>query len=225
MITPDGLTIPVIAIIGNHEVNTKEQPATQPLSSSAPFFDLIFRPAEDKTFFKRQIGKDNILFVLDSDHVYSSDGEQLQWMREHFPMHQNDKFRFSSYHVPLYPSYYPPDESQYERLRDNWLDVFDSNKIQIAFENHEHTLKKSRMLKNDEVSTDDGTIYLGDGAWGTLPREPKTHWYLEMTRAVNHIWSITIDDDDATFKALTLDGTDDEFSFSIKSNTTTEPES
>lgn len=218
MITPDGYTIPVIAVIGNHDTNTSKPLATRTLSDSAPFFDLIFRPAADKTFFKRKIGSDTILFVLDTDHIYSSADEQLEWMRENFAQHKNNKFRFSSYHVPLYPSFYDPDSPHYVSLRKNWLELFDQYHLQVTFENHEHTLKKSRPLKNHQLTDKQGTIYIGDGNWGVASRKPKDRWYLEATRAINHIWAVTLNENTASFKVLTVDGIEPDFSFEIKAS-------
>ena len=225
MTTPSGYTIPVIAAIGNHEAPTSDQPPnrlpTESLFDTAPFYHMIFHPASDKTFFKRRIGNGAILFLLDTDHIYSSGGEQLDWMNEHFPQHKNDKFRFASYHVPLYPSSRKPDNPENVLLRVNWLDIFDQHELDVAFENHEHTLKKSKLLRHDKVATSQGTIYIGDGNWGKKwSRTPVDRWYIESARKINHVWSVTLNEDIASFKALTTDGIDDDYTFEVKSSNT-----
>ena len=179
---------------------------------------MIFRPAAGKTFFKRQIGKDAILFVLDTDHIYPSGGEQLEWMNENFAEHKNDKFRFSSYHVPLYPSFRDPEDPMNVLLRKNWLNVFDQHHLDVAFENHEHTLKKSKLLRGNKVVASQGTIYIGDGSWGRYTRPTVNRWYLEAARRVNHVWAVTLNEDTASFKALTIDGIDEIFTFEIKAS-------
>jgi len=222
MVTAEGFTIPVIAAIGNHEVARSKQPPrkppTQSLFDNSPFYHMIFHPAADKTFFKRQIGKDTILFVLDTDHIYSSGGEQLQWMNEHFTKHRGDTFRFASYHVPLYPSFYDPEKPASVLLRNNWLEIFDQHQLDVAFENHEHTLKKSRLLRNHQVVDTQGTIYIGDGNWGTVSRQPVDRWYIEATRPINHVWAVTLNEDTASFKALTTDGIDENYTFEIEAS-------
>lgn len=222
MKTPGGYTIPVIAAIGNHEAGPANQPPhkppTQSASDNAPFYHMIFHPAADKTFFKRKIGKDAILFILDTDHIYPSDGEQLEWMNKFFAKHENDKFRFSSYHVPLYPSFRDPESPRNVLLRKNWLNVFDQYHLDVAFENHEHTLKKSRLLREHKVVDSQGTIYIGDGNWGMPSRRPKDRWYLERTRPVNHVWAVTLSEDTALFKALIIDGADQNYTFEIKTS-------
>jgi hypothetical protein len=222
MKTPEGYTIPVIAAIGNHEVATSNQPPKKPptqlLSDNAPFYYIIFHPADDKTFFKRKIGKDTILFVLDTDHIYPSDGEQLEWMNKSFAEHSNDRFRFTSYHVPLYPSFRDPESTKNALLRKNWLHVFDQHQLDVAFENHEHTLKKSKILRNNKISDSQGTIYIGDGSWGKVSRQPVDRWYIESTRPVNHVWVVTLSEHNASFKALTIDGIDENYTFEISAS-------
>lgn len=225
MVTPEGYTIPAIAAIGNHEVASANQPPhtqpTQDLAENAPFYNMIFQPAADKTFFKRNIGSDSILFLLDTDHIFSSDGIQLDWMEKNFAAHQNDKFRFASYHVPLYPSFRDPESFRNVLLRDNWLEVFDQNHLDIAFENHEHTLKKSKLLRGNQIVDSQGTLYIGDGAWGKYTRTPKDQWYIEMARQIHHVWIVTLNGNTATFNALTIDGVDEDYTFEVKATKNT----
>ena len=216
MVTTEGYTIPLIAAIGNHEINNSNYLPTQTIWDKAPFYYMLFHPADDKTFFKRKLGNHSILFVLDTDHIYASDGEQLNWMNENLSHYTNAAFRFASYHVPLYPSYRDPDAKAHVTLRKNWLSAFDQHHLDIAFENHEHALKKSKLLKNNKVSSTQGTYYIGDGDWGTNSFIPVKRWYVEISKPVNHAWSVTLNENTATFKALTIDGIDETYSFAIK---------
>ncbi len=213
MITPNGFTIPIIAAIGNHEINkTKWRQIDK-----AAFYFMLFKPNGGKTYFTRKIGVNNVLFVLDTDHVYKSHGDQLDWMKEQFTKYSDRAFRFASYHAPLYPTFRDPDAKSTANLRRHWLPVFDQSKLHIAFEHHEHTLKKTKLLRENKVSKSQGTYYLGDGNWGIESRKPKDHWYLEAARPVNHVWSVTLEGDVASFKALTIDGVDEDYSFEINS--------
>jgi hypothetical protein len=139
-------------------------------------------------------------------------------MNNNFSKHTNDMFRFASYHVPLYPSFYDPEVPASVLLRNNWLDIFDRYYLDVAFENHEHTLKKSKLLRNHQVVDSSGTIYIGDGNWGTVSRPPVDRWYLEAARAVNHVWAVTLNEQTASFKALTIDGIDENYTFEIKAS-------
>ena len=197
---------------GNHETNG----FGKQLLDRAPFYFILFRPNGEKTYFARQIGLDNVLFVLDTDHIHSSDGEQLDWMKEEFSKHNDKAFRFASYHISLYPSVRKPDHQSHVKLRKNWLPVFDRNRLIVAFENHDHALKKSWSLKENQVTETGGTYYLGDGNWGTRSKKPRQQWYLEATGSINHVWSIELLAGTASFKALTIEGIDNDYTFEIE---------
>ncbi len=215
MITAEGYTIPLIAGIGNHEINDTPYLPTKTVWDKAPFYYMLFHPADDKTFFERQLGKNAVLFILDTDHIYSSAGEQLAWLNTSFAKHSNANFRFASYHVPLYPSYRDPEAEAHVTLRKNWLKTFDNYNLDIGFENHEHTLKKTKLLKNNKVVDTRGTYYLGDGSWGTASFTPVERWYLQQSKAISHVWSVTMDTNKTSFKVLTIDGVDEKYSFDI----------
>ena len=204
--------MPLIAVIGNHEINRSKWRRID----KAPFYYILFKPNGQKTFFTRHLGSGTELFVLDTDHAYRSHGEQLDWMANEFQKYASSRFRFASYHVGLYPTYRDPDALEHKTLRRHWLPLFDSNHIDVAFENHEHTLKKTKRLFKNQVSQSEGTYYLGDGGWGQKPRVPKDHWYLEGVRSVNHVWSVVVDGNLVSFKALTPDGVDSDYSFEIE---------
>ncbi len=221
MITPDGYTIPVIAAVGNHDVNTAMLSVTQadyqPDINTAPFYELLFHPAGDKSFFKRRLGEHGVLLVLDTEHVYPADGEQRRWLQTSLQSQDTGHFRFAAYHVPLYPSYYPADGAPSQRLRQFWLPLFDRYALDLAFENHEHTLKKTYRLKNNQRSnTDDGTIYIGDGNWGTDSRTPKQRWYMENIAPLNHVWLVTLDSGRARVEPISTSPAPDTFAFELQ---------
>lgn len=211
MVTPSGYTIPIIAAIGNHEINKKSWRNID----KAPFYFMLFKPDGEKTYFTRQIGTDNILFVLDTNHIHRSYGDQLDWMKKKFREFGDSTFRIASYHKPLYPSFRDPDAQATKNLRRHWLPIFDENYLHVAFENHEHTLKKTKLLKNDHIAENQGTYYLGDGNWGRTSRIPQEQWYLEAARPINHVWSVELDERKASFKVLTIDGIDESYSIEL----------
>ena len=220
MVTPDGYMIPVIAALGNHDVNTAmlsvTQAGHQPDMNTAPFYDLLFQPAGDKSFFKRRLGEHGVLLVLDTEHVYPADGEQQRWL--HTSLQTSDGgFRIAAYHIPLYPSYYAPDATASQRLRQFWLPLFDRYALDLAFENHDHTLKKTYPLKNNQRSNEvTGTLYIGDGNWGTISRTPKPRWYLEQATPLNHVWLVTLDSGRANVRAITTAETQDNYRFVLQ---------
>lgn len=213
MVTPTGFIIPLIAVIGNHEINRSKW---RPLDK-APFYFMLFKPNGQNTYFSRHLGSGAVMFVLDTDHVHRSHGDQLDWISSEFLKYSTSRFKFANYHVGMYPTFRDPDALEHKTLRRHWLPLFDRHHIDVAFENHEHTLKKTKLLFGNQVSEHTGTYYLGDGSWGQEPRVPKEHDYLEKARSVNHVWSVVLDENTASFKVLTAGGVDEDYSFEIES--------
>ena len=71
------------------------------------------------------------------------------------------------YHSPIYSS----TEINYletvfiEEANKYWIPVFDEYKFKTIYENHQHTHKRSKLLKNNTIDIH-GTLYIGDGSWG-----------------------------------------------------------
>ena len=110
MVTSDGLMIPIVLAVGNHEVAGAYQQFDDP-TGRAPFFFGYFAQQgagfnEPRgAYFQRSFGPFMSLYILDTEHVTSID-EQTAWLNQMLP---NDKsyFKFAAYHLPLYPSHWP----------------------------------------------------------------------------------------------------------------------
>ena len=53
--------------------------------------------------------------------------------------------------------------------------------MRIAFQNHDHSYMRSKLLRNNEENTF-GTLYIGNGAWGVTPgrrRNSNPTFYVE----------------------------------------------
>jgi len=90
--------------------------------------------------------------------------------------------------------------------------IFDEKGLKVAMENHVHSLKKTYPLKNHSVSMDDGTIYIGDGAWSVvlkncLPPSDILDLF-EIRELEYHVWIIELDiqNNKANFRAVSPEG-------------------
>lgn len=202
MVTPEGFAIPVIIGIGNHEViggylGSKDK---------APFFFGFFGQDEN-TYFARKLGANLSLFVLDTGHIAPHDGAQAAWLDAALTEHASVPFTAAIYHVPLYPSHRAYDGSGSARGRQHWGPLFDKHGLTVAFENHDHTHKRTPLLKANAISSE-GTLYLGDGCWGRDPR-PITQggrWYLERASSVAHFWAVEVDAKGLSYRAIDARG-------------------
>lgn len=197
MVTSDGVMVPMILAIGNHEVN--DQPGT--LLERAPFYYNFFAQG-GLPYFTRPLRDDTLLIVLDSGHTVLH-AEQIPWLEQVLKEAQGIKNTIAIYHAPLYPSHRPFDDWRAVAGRESWLPLFDQYGLSVAFENHDHAFKRTKVLKGNAVA-ETGTVYLGDGSFGVNPREAvdPDRWYLEKSSGTPHFWLVNIDDDGMHFKAI-----------------------
>lgn len=204
MRTSDGRMIPVLAAIGNHEVNDLD--SSDPVKR-APFYYTYFASQTGGTYFDRNFGRNMALITLDTGHIAPHDGDQASWLDETLAGLDGTPFTFAVYHVPLYPSHRDYESSGSAAGRMHWAPLFDQYGLAAAFENHDHTMKRTKPLTNNEVAPD-GVLYLGDGSWGVVPREvdAERRWYEEVAMGVGHVWVVDVTSDRATYRALDADG-------------------
>lgn len=201
MVNDDGCLIPIIAGIGNHEVNDNGQSA--PPEERAPFYFNYFTQG-GKTYFARIFEPYLLLIVLDSNHLISV-SDQTDWLKT--TINRNYPYIICTYHVPMYPSHRSFEGTTSAEERNLWLPLFDNYKVSVCFENHDHTFKRTKILKNNQPSSE-GTVYLGDGCFGVIPREIKNFdlGYLEKADSKRHFWVVDISKEKLTARAVDEEG-------------------
>jgi acid phosphatase type 7 len=202
MITADGRVIPHIAAIGNHEVkrytvggyeadNTFEDSDAFRLREAPYFMSLMAFPGQPG-YNVLDFGTYLSLVILDTYHLNKTNGPQREWLRRTLLQRRDFQNIIPIYHVPAYPSVRDPTSYPSRNVRRDFVPLFDgTDNIRIAFENHDHTYKRTIPLKNNRYA-EDGIVYLGDGAWGVWTREVNMDIalndvkYLEAGASVRH---------------------------------------
>jgi len=203
MITPDGYTIPLVAAIGNHETN-RDYGVDEP-EKKAPFYFGFFAQG-GATYFHLPIGRDGGLIVLDSDHI-TPHAAQVAWLEETLQHYGDRPHRIAVYHVPFFPTYRSFLGADSVAGREHWQPLFDEYNLTVAFENHDHTFKRSKLIRGNEVDPE-GVLYLGDGNMGVTPR-PVQHgdeWYIAKASSESHFWVVDIDGEAISFEAVDARG-------------------
>ena len=202
MVTPDGFAIPMVLAVGNHEVRGGYLGGPE----RTPFYLGFFAQPGNPSYFRFPIGTNAVVYVLDTGHVVPHE-TQTEWLSERMAADRDVPFRFATYHIPLYPSHRPYDGRSSELGRAHWGPVFDRHRLTAAFENHDHTLKRSKPLRAGAVDPE-GTLYFGDGAWGrgdrTVDLSPR--WYLDKAGANRHVWLVDVAADGVVYRAVDVDG-------------------
>jgi hypothetical protein len=199
MTASDGRLIPLVAVIGNHEVNhgsgTKEQ--------RAPFY-YGYYPQGGKSYFVRDFGPNLRFIALDSDHTVAH-ADQADWLREQLQSPAG-KHRIASYHVPLFPSHREFTSGDSDSGRRVWMPLFDKFHLCLGLEHHDHTFKRTKALLGGEPDPA-GTVYLGDGCMGQDPREVDTsRYYIEKAAQSRNFWVIDVDAEKVSCRAIGEDG-------------------
>jgi hypothetical protein len=176
LIREDGRVVPVVVGIGNHEVQKgyfRNHEGFEPTDAwrmrIAPFFFQFFAFPGQPGYGVLDFGDYLSLVVLDTDHAGPIDGEQTRWLEGILDARRNVPHVLPVYHVPAYPSARPFTGEVSRRIREHWVPLFERFNIQLAFENHDHTYKRTHPLRGDEPHPL-GVTYIGDGAWGVRTR-------------------------------------------------------
>ena len=207
LVTRDRRLIPVVAAIGNHEVFSSRDTleATRRMIDStgvrrgdATYYRVLHAHARDRQYGVFDVGDYLSLILLNTGHTAEVAGVQTDWLHETLAARPSVPHVFPIYHVPGYPSVRAFDGPTSVQVREHWVPLFERSGVRAAFENHDHAYKRTPALRAGRLDST-GVVYVGDGAWGAVPRpigrdtrgEPA--WYLAHSASVNHGILVTLD--------------------------------
>jgi hypothetical protein len=201
--------IPMLACIGNHEVDGGyEKPRCK-----APFFysmfDGLFR---DTSYAALDFGQYMSLVLLDTNHTSPIGGEQAAWLDKALKQRQDCPNLLVFNHVPAYPSHRDytgegAEEGTGAQNRIHWVPLFERYRVDAVFEHHDHTYKRTHRLLDGRPNKK-GILYLGDGSWGKIRRPEKleTKPYLAVAHESYHLSVHRIEGDQRFHVALSDSG-------------------
>ena len=207
--TPSGYTVPILTSVGNHEAGGFDQPL-----SHLPFYTRYFvqeslngrLPQDLPTYNTKYIGN-QLMLSLDSS-VITSPEDQVSFISAELSKAPPGTLKTAMYHAPGYPSIRSFTNSQSKSIRKHFVPTFDAYKLHVAFENHDHAYKRSKLLKGG-VSDPTGTLYIGDGSMGATSRLPAGNQpipasrdYLEVLHGNNFVLFITVTDSNYSISAI-----------------------
>ncbi|MEX1015471.1 MAG: metallophosphoesterase family protein, partial [Phycisphaeraceae bacterium] len=121
MVTPDGLQIPMVLAIGNHEVRG----GYGQTPDEAPFYYNFFAQSGRQGYYSRTFGELLAVHVLDSNHTTPFEGAQTDWLEQQLQDYADYPYRFAMYHQPLYPSKRDYHDHHLAPGREAWAPLFD----------------------------------------------------------------------------------------------------
>jgi len=197
----DGLAIPFVVAIGNHEVYS---PGFGRTPKDAPMFYSLFPfPKKEQAFYTVDLYDDLSVIVLDSSHTHPVES-QVDFIRSSLSSRRDRLHLFALYHAPACGVIKGGlDNLVSMNIRNHWIPLFDEYDLDCAFENDHHLYKRSKLLRADKVDPE-GTLYIGDGAWGVDTRKPEKdeYWYVEKIVSTQHVIEVEIKNNVRTFRAI-----------------------
>lgn len=206
--------IPIVVAIGNHEVrggyytaHADYEQTDEFRDSIAPFFYSLFAFPGHPGWGALDFGDYLSFVILDTAHSNPIPGIQTEWLAGALAERSHFTHLFPVYHVPAFPSHRPYDGRFAAEIREHWIPLFEEHGVRIAFENHDHTYKRTHPIRGEAVA-DDGIIYFGDGAWGVGVRsgDSKDEWYIDQFASERHAIIVTLDGDQCHFLVVNEEG-------------------
>lgn len=192
MIGRDGRLIPMLACLGNHDVDGGYGKPR----SKAPFFYAWFDGLfADTSYATLDFGDYLSLVLLDTGHTSAIAGEQTDWLEKTLKARADHPNVIVANHVPAYPSYRKMEGSKGKDgtgagNRKHWVPLFEKYRVPVVLEHHDHTFKRTKPLI-DGLANDNGVLYLGDGSWGQL-RNPKKPDDLPILAAASRDYHLSL---------------------------------
>jgi hypothetical protein len=200
-----GYLVPLLACIGNHEVDSTHGKQRE----DAPFFYALFDGLyPDTGYATLDFGDYMSLVMLDTGHTSAIAGDQTDWLDKALKAREEVPNLFVFNHVPSYPcvrSY--EDKGISADMRKHWNPLFERYNVDAVFEHHDHAFKRTHRMAGGLVN-DRGVLYLGDGSWGKLrsPKGPDERPYLAAVASSYHMSVHRIEGADRFHMALSSHG-------------------
>lgn len=203
MVTSDGRIIPIVPVIGNHDV---KEGFDNPYKTGVMFYQFFAFPDSGKSYRTMRIGDELIFYLLDSGHTYPIGGAQAEWLKNALKRNQQGLYHVPVYHIGAYPSVTAYSHRGSCDIRKFWCPLFEKYGVKVSMEHDSHAFKRTFPIKEGKVNHESGIQYLGDGAWGVFPDKPHRHWYLAKALQSNCYWLFTVDRSSCKCVALDLEG-------------------
>lgn len=202
MVAEGDRMIPVVPLVGNHDVTSVDR-----AEKGKNAFYLKFFPSEQGLTYRTiEIAGTLSLFLLDTGHVFSVEGKQMQWLEEEFKKKNHISWKIPIYHVAAYPSVYSYGSVNAKNIRKWWVPLFERYGVKLAFEHHNHAYKRTHALLSNQIDPA-GVVYIGDGGWGASPRgKVENRFYLAKGQNVSCFSLLQVTPSSLLVEAFDVDG-------------------
>ena len=198
--TSDNRLLPIIPSRGNHD-------------RDIGFEEMFWWPdRENDYYYTTHLNADAAMITLNTE--ISRGGNQREWLEEQLAeLRPQKRWLMAMYHRPAYPSV--RDFAGASPQREAWVPLFEEYGLDVAYESHDHALKRTHPIYKGETDEERGVVYFGDGGGGVPQRQPDPErWYLAKTGRHHHTHLLTFNSERFDVTGVNIaDETVDEFSF------------
>ncbi len=193
--TRAGRLLPVVPARGNHDVQVGfEEMFAWPERERNYYYTIAFSQAAAAVVLNTEI---------------SLAGDQRSWLERELPGARRDhRWLLAVYHQPAYPSVRSVQEGA--PRRDNWVPLFEKHHVDLVCESHDHALKRTLPIRNNEPDMENGIVYIGDGGLGVPQRDPDPgRWWFRrggFTKPAHHVHMLEFGRDALRVRAFGMEG-------------------
>lgn len=202
MVTKDGRLIPIVPVLGNHDIR---EGFDNPFKQQVFFYQFFPLPNMGIPFQLMKVGSSVCFYLLDSGHSFPIGGAQTEWLQKSLEENSEVAFKIPVYHIAAYPTETSYTHRGSKDIRKFWTPLFEKYGVKVCMEHDNHTFKRTFPIKEGKIDSS-GIYYVGDGAWGVPPLKPHRHWYLAKALQSNCCWLLTITPSLCQFQAFNLNG-------------------
>jgi hypothetical protein len=177
----DGLTIPIIPCIGNHEVYYPQPSDYNPETQATNYYGQFCLPGNER-WYSLDWGPDLHIIVLDSEIRERSSAwrEQLSWLENDLAVHASCRWKIAIFHRPAFTA------GHYESdwlTQGDFVPLFDNYHVDLAFSAHDHGYQRTYPInfniskKTPMPSPENGTVYIVSAGWGAPLYPKENRWW------------------------------------------------
>jgi hypothetical protein len=165
----DGLTIPIIPCIGNHELYGDP--------GGVAYYEQFSLPGIEQ-WYSLDWGPDLHMIVLNSET--SITGKQLDWLKSDLAEHENYLWKVAIFHRPAFSGGSHGSTASIQRY---WVPLFDNYHVDLVISGHDHDYERTYPINytiSDNTpmpSPENGTIYIVSGGWGAPLYAGSPQWW------------------------------------------------
>ncbi|MDI6820025.1 MAG: metallophosphoesterase family protein [Candidatus Hodarchaeaceae archaeon] len=167
LVTPEGLMVPIVPTVGNHEVVYPQPLDYDPETEATNYYAQFNLPGNER-WYALSWGPDLRVVVLDSEvlNIRSETWqEQLEWLDAELEASKDYLWRVVIFHRRMVIG------GTLEPRQEEWAFLFDRHRVDLVLSGHTHSYERSHPLDwtrapGEVMQPGDGVIYIIAGGWG-----------------------------------------------------------